>query len=135
MYRLESFIHMKKNSKQFFREVKKQTKQAVEDVKEFSDNTKEKLQIYQAFKKISVKMKKVTQQRINLDSPIYGILDENLESLTFRSKDILAVDQLLQTDKHTFKVESISNDTIEYPISVHGVEHKIECKVAMIKKI
>ncbi|MDO9628975.1 MAG: hypothetical protein Q7I99_03655 [Acholeplasmataceae bacterium] len=126
---------MKKQSKEFFREVKKQADKAVDEVKQYAVDTKEKVELYQAFKKESVKMKKVTSEFINLDMPIYGILDKNMESMTFRAKDSLEVNQILQVGKTTVKVEYIHNEAVQVPVVINGIEHQVECKVAVLKKL
>jgi hypothetical protein len=126
---------MKKQSKEFFREVKKQADKAVDEVKQYVVDTKEMVELYQAFKKESVKVKKVTSDFINLDMPIYGIMDKNLESMTFRAKDSLEVNQVLQIGKNTVKVEYIHDESVQIPVYVNGVEHQVECKVAVLKKI
>ncbi|MCR3906975.1 MAG: hypothetical protein NUK62_08140 [Tenericutes bacterium] len=126
---------MKNQSKKFFRDVKKQADKAVDEVKQYTADTKELIEVYQAFKKASVKIKKVTSNFINLDLPIYGILDEDFETMTFRAKDTLEVDQVLQTGKHTLKVISISDEIIEVPLMVNDEEHLVECKVAKLKKV
>ena len=126
---------MKKNSKEFFREVKKQTNKVVDSVKQFADETQEKVEIYQAFKKKAVKVKKVTSELINLDLPIYGILDKNLESMTFRSKDSLDVNEILMIDKKAYKVEYIHDEIVEIPVVVKGFEYQVECKVAVLVRL
>ncbi|MDR4967984.1 MAG: hypothetical protein RG740_00045 [Acholeplasmataceae bacterium] len=126
---------MKNQSKKFFRDVKKQADKAVDEVKQYTADTKELIEVYQAFKKASIKIKKVTSNFINLDLPIYGILDKDFETLTFRTKDTLEVDQVLQTGKHTLKVISIGEEIVEVPLMVNDVEHKVECKVATLKKV
>lgn len=126
---------MKKQTKNFFKEVKKQADKAVDEVKQYAQDTKEMIEVYQAFKKEAVKLKRVTANYINLDMPIYGILSDNFESMTYRVKDFLEVGQILQTGKHTLQIASISEDVIQYPIVVNGFEHQVECKVAVLKKI
>jgi hypothetical protein len=126
---------MKKNSKEFFREVKKQTNKVVDSVKQFADDTQEKVEIYQAFKKKAVKVKKVTSELINLDLPIYGILDKNLESMTFRAKDTLDVNELLMIDKKAFKVEYIHDEQVMIPVVIKGFEYQVECKVAVLVRL
>jgi len=126
---------MKKQSKEFFREVKKQADKAVDEVKQYVTDTKEMVELYQAFKKEAVKVKKVTSEFINLDMPIYGIMDKNLESMTFRAKDNLEVDQILQIGKSTVKVEYIHDELVQIPVVINGIEHQVECKVAVLKKV
>jgi len=126
---------MKRASKKFFRDIKKQADKMVDDVKQVSTDTIDKVEIYQAFKKAAMKIKKVTSNLINLELPIYGLLDENFETMTFRAKDTLDVNQMLQTDKDTFKVVSICEDIVKIPLQVKEVEHWVECKVAKIQKI
>ena len=126
---------MKKNSKEFFREVKKQTNKVVDSVKQFADDTQEKVEIYQAFKKKAVKVKKVTSELINLDLPIYGILDKNLESMTFRAKDTLDVNELLMIDKKAFKVEYIHDEQVMIPVVIKGFEYQVECKIAVLVRL
>jgi len=126
---------MKKNSKEFFREVKKQTNKVVDSVKQFADDTQEKVELYQAFKKKAVKVKKVTSELINLDLPIYGILDKNLESMTFRAKDSLEINEILMIDKKAFKVEYIHDEAVSIPVVVKGFEYQVECKVAVLVRV
>jgi hypothetical protein len=126
---------MKKNSKEFFREVRKQTNKVVDSVKQFADDTQEKVEIYQAFKKKAVKVKKITSELINLDLPIYGILDKNLESMTFRAKDTLEVNELLMVSKKAFKVEYIHDEIVQIPVVVSGFEHQVDCKVAVLVRL
>jgi len=126
---------MKRASKKFFRDIKKQADKTVDEVKQFSTDTIDKVEIYQAFKKASIKIKKVTSNFINLELPIYGLLDENFETMTFRAKDTLDVEQMLQTGKHTFKVISISEDVVKISIWVNEIEHLVDCKVAKIQKM
>ncbi|MFH0766560.1 MAG: hypothetical protein ABII85_01265 [Bacillota bacterium] len=126
---------MKKNSKEFFREVKKQTDKVVDSVQQFADETKGKIDIYQAFKKKAVKIKKVTSEFINLDMPIYGILDKNLESMTFRAKDSLEVNELLMIGKNPYKVEYIHDEIVQIPVVVSGIEHQVDCKVSVLVRI
>jgi len=126
---------MKKESKKFFKEVKKQADKAVDEVKQYATDTKEKVELYQAYKKEAIKMKKVTSEFINLDLPIYGIVDDRLESMTFRAKDHLEVDQILQFGKHTVIVKYIHDEVVKVPLIVDGVEHQIDCKMASLQKI
>jgi hypothetical protein len=126
---------MKRASKKFFRDIKKQADKMVDEVKQVSTDTIDKVEIYQAFKKAAMKIKKVTSNLINLELPIYGLLDENFETMTFRAKDTLDINQMLQTDKDTFKVVSICEDIVKIPLRVKEVEHWVECKVAKIQKI
>ena len=126
---------MKKESKKFFREVKKQTDKTVEDIKNYASDTKEMVVIYQAYKKTATKFKKVTSDLINLELPIYGIIDESNQTLKFRSKDILEENQVLQSGGNTYKVEKINDDMIEVPVMIKNVQYMVECKVANIKKI
>ena len=126
---------MKNQSKKFFRDVKKQADKAVDDVKQYTTDTKELMEVYQAFKKAAVKIKKVTSNLINLDLPIYGMLDTNFETLTFREKDGLDVGQILKTGNHILKVESIQDDIVLIPIKVNDKEHQVECKIATLKEI
>jgi hypothetical protein len=126
---------MKNQSKKFFRDVKKQVDKAADEVKQHAMDTKEMIEAYQAFKKISVKIKRVSGSFINLDMPIYGIIDQNFQSVTFRAKDNLEEGQLLQTGKHTFKVVSLSDDIIKVPATINNTTYDIECKVATLLKI
>lgn len=126
---------MKNQSKKFFRDVKKQADKTVDDVKQYTADTKEMIEVYQAFKKAAVKIKKVTTNFINLDLPIYGMLDTNFETLTFREKDGLDVGQILKTGNHILKVESIQDDIVLIPIKVNDKEHQVECKIATLKEI
>lgn len=126
---------MKKNSKEFFREVRKQTDKVVDSVQQFADETKERIDIYQAFKKEAVKIKKVTSEFINLDLPIYGILDKNLESMTFRTKDSLEVNEILMIGKSYYKIEYIHDEIVQIPVVVSGFEHQVDCNVAVISRI
>ena len=126
---------MKKNSKEFFRQVKKQTDKVVDSVQQFADDTKEKIDVYQAFKKESVKIKKVTSEFINLDLPIYGIIDEKMESMTFRAKDSLEVNEMLMIGKNYFKVEYIDEKMIQVPVYINGFEHQVDCKIAVLARI
>lgn len=126
---------MKKQSKNFFREVKKQADKTIDDVKQYTTDTKEMLEVYQAFKKEAVKFKKITSDYINLELPIYGMIDTQFEKLTFRAKDLLEEGQLLKTGKHILKVESIQDDVVLIPIKVKDKEHQVECKIAMIKEV
>ncbi len=126
---------MKNQSKKFFREVKKQADKTIDDVKQYTSDTKEMIEVYQAFKKEAIKIKKITSDYINLELPIYGMIDTNFEKLTFRAKDLLEEGQLLKTGKHILKVESIQDDIVLIPIMVKGSEFKVECKIATIKEV
>ena len=126
---------MKNQSKKFFREVKKQADKTIDDVKQYTNDTKDMIEVYQAFKKEAVKIKKITSDYINLELPIYGMLDAQFEKLTFRAKDLLEEGQLLKTGKHILKVESIQDDIVLIPIQVKDKEHQVECKIANIKEV
>ncbi|MBN2300419.1 MAG: hypothetical protein JXC31_04430 [Acholeplasmataceae bacterium] len=126
---------MKKNSKEFFRKIKKEANQVVDSVKKIAEDAQEKVEIYQAFKKQAVKIKKITSERINLDMPIYGILDKNLESMTFRAKDHLETNELLMIDRNVYKVEYIHDEIIQVPVIIDGFEHRVECRVAVLARV
>ncbi len=126
---------MKKNSKEFFREVRKKADKVVDSVQQFTDDTKEKIEVYQAYKKEATKIKKITSELINLDMPIYGILDKKLESMTYRVKDSLEVNELLLIGKNPYKVEHIHDEIVQIPIVVKGIEHQVDCKVAIISRV
>ncbi|GEM_PF-1912365 len=126
---------MKKRSKQLFRDLKKQAHQNEDTELNKVEDTLEKVELYQAFKKQAVKVEKVTSEHINLDTPIYGILDSNFKTMTFRANEYLVADDLLMIDQIVYKVESIRDDSIHHPIVIDEVEHQAECKVAVIKKV
>lgn len=126
---------LKKNSKEFFRQVKKQTDKVVDTVQQFADETKEKIDVYQAFKKEAIKIKKVTSEFINLDLPIYGVVDEKMESMTFREKDSLEINDMLMIGKNYFKVEYIDDKIVQLPVYINGFEHQVDCKVAVLKRV
>ncbi|MCF7930072.1 MAG: hypothetical protein K9L02_01010 [Acholeplasmataceae bacterium] len=126
---------MKKNSKEFFRQVKKQTEKVVDSVQQFADETKEKIDIYQAFKKEAMKIKKVTSEFINLDLPIYGMIDDQMASMTFRAKDSLEVNEMLMIGKKYFKVEYIDDKIIQVPIFINGFEYQVDCKIAVLARV
>lgn len=126
---------MKKNSKEFFRQVKKQTEKVVDSVQQFADETKEKIDIYQAFKKEAMKIKKVTSEFINLDLPIYGIIDDQMESMTFRAKDSLEVNEMLMIGKKYFKVEYIDDKIVQIPVFISGFEYQVDCKIAVLARL
>lgn len=132
---MEALTKMKKNSKEFFREVRKQTDKVVDSVQQFADDTKDRIDVYQAFKKEAVKIKKVTTEFINLDLPIYGIVDEKIESLTFRVKDTLEVNDMLMIGKYYYKVEYINDEVVQIPIFVNEIEHLVDCKIAIVSRI
>jgi len=126
---------MKKESKNFFKEVKKQADKTIDEVKQYTHDTKEMIEVYQAFKKEAVKMKRTTSNFINLDMPIYGIPSDNWDSMTFRAKDTLEEGQILQSGKNTLKIVSINDEVVFYPVKVNENNLMVECRVAVLQKI
>ncbi|MBU1094334.1 MAG: hypothetical protein KKH01_07730 [Firmicutes bacterium] len=126
---------MKKNSKEFFRDVRKRTDKVVDSVQESIEETKDKIVVYQAFKKQAQKVKKVTSEFINLDLPIYGILNETTNQMTFRSKDSLELIDLLMIGKSIYKIDSINEEVIPFSIRIDDEIHVVDCKVANLSKI
>lgn len=126
---------MKKNSKEFFRDVRKRTDKVVDSLQESIEETKDKIVVYQAFKKQAQKVKKVTSEFINLDLPIYGILNETADQMTFRSKDSLELIDLLMIGKNIYKIDSINEEIVPFSIKIDDETHIVDCKVAKLSKI
>ncbi|MDI6452823.1 hypothetical protein [Peloplasma aerotolerans] len=126
---------MKKEDKKLIKNIKKTAKEQVEKVKEYVKDIDTKVSESKDFKRYSVEVKRMNTNALNLGAQLYGVLNQDELTLTYRVKDEYKVNEIIEIGSSMYQVSTIRTGLVLFPVNVDGEEHEIECRVAELKKI
>lgn len=126
---------MKKEDKKLIKNIKKTAKEQVEKVKEYVKDIDTKVSESKDFKRYSVEVKRMNTNALNLGAQLYGVLNQDELTLTYRVKDEYKVNEIIEIGSSMYQVSTIRTGLVMFPVNVDGEEHELECRVAELKKI
>ena len=123
---------IKEKTKEVVEDVKEKSKTAIEKVKDFAKDVKENAEESKDFKRHSVRVKRMNSKMFNIEKHLYGVLDQENLTLTYRETDDYAINEILEIGSQMYQVSMINPKKIMFPLMVDGEEHEVLCRVAKL---